>query len=319
MKYFLLIILCVLSLFSHAEKNKAGKNKAADRDKVTQFLRPKMYSSEIYNDFNFSSHLLANFYKYHGHSYISTVGIDNLSWGPVYSGIFLSEIETRYNTGSKFGLIGTQGQTKINNHSIFGHLLWKVYHYVYLDFLGGIGENHFVLDNTVNSPFLVTGSRRGLARYDGSDGYAGIRTILGYRFKRFFINANLSYIYSRYRQDGYVIQYPGIPQLVPSLTTKLDTFIERAYLYYLYNEHFYPYLNGGLLQVANRRFSRAINQNTVINSPLPQTILDNNGYFLGLGARIIYRRVEIQPSFEHSRRGDAFRNNQATLRVSLYI
>lgn len=308
----LLSFLLLFSCTSYSESVGAVTDKTLDKHEIEQlmqqYLKPKGVLNTFYDEFKFSSYQGTAFNNYSGHTNYASAGADNLSFHDFYWGINAYNITTNTNTTSKLSTNLSQSHGSIDNNGIFIHVMKQVVYPVFVDIFASFGRDRFKQTNTVNgdTAFPLTGQ----ASYYGNDSTVGIRTFFGQSYKKLYLQGYLSYFYSNFHQPDFTMIYPGQNIFVPSLTTKIGTFLENARVYYKANEYFSPFVSGGLIQIASRTFSRPlIDNNLAAAGPLPQLLLAKNGYNYGVGIDYHYKLIRITPAYVHTVRSSSYSDN----------
>lgn len=309
------ILLSFLLLFSSAgytENMGIVKDKVLSKQEIEQlmqqYLKPKGVLNTFYDEFKFSSNQGSAFNNYSGHTNYASAGADNLNFHNFYWGINVYHIKTHINTASRFSTSLSQSQGSINSNGVFFHVMKQVFYPVFVDLFASFGRDRFKQINTLNGD--TANLLMGQTAYYGNDGTVGIRTFFGQSYKKIYLQGYLSYFYSNFRQPNYVLNYPGQNVFVPSLTTKIGTFLESARLYYRANQYFSPFVSGGLIQIASRTFSRPlIDSNLAAAGPLPQLLLAKNGYNYGVGVDYHYKLIRISPTYVRTERGNSYSDN----------
>ena len=309
------ILLSFLLLFSstgYTENMSTAKDKVLDKQEIEQlmqqYLKPKGVLNTFYDEFKFSSNQGTTFNNYSGHTNFVSAGADNLKFQNFYWGINFYNISTSTNTESRLTSILSQSHGSIENNGVFVHVMKQVFYPLIVDVFASFGKDRFKQINTINGDTAnpVTGQ----TTYYGNDSTVGIRTFGGKSYKKLYLQGSLSYFYSNFRQPNFTLSYPGQNVFVPSLTTKVGTFVENARLYYKANQYFSPFISGGLVQIANRTFSRPLlDSNIGAAGPLPQLLLARNGYNYGVGFDYQYKVLRISPVYVHTERGSSYSDN----------
>lgn len=309
------ILLSFLLLFSSAgytENMSAVKDKVLDKQEIEQliqqYLKPKGVLNTFYDEFKFSSNQGSTFNNYSGHTNYASAGADNLNFHNFYWGINAYNITTNTNSTSRLSTSLSQSHGSIDNNGVFFHVMKQVFYPVFVDLFASFGRDRFKQTNTINGD--TTNPLTGQAAYYGNDSTVGIRTFFGQSYKKIYLQGYLSYFYSNFRQPDYTLIYPGQNVFVPSLRTKIGTFLENARLYYRVNQYFSPFVSGGLIQIASRTFSRPlIDSNLAAAGPLPQLLLAKNGYNYGIGVDYHYKLIRISPAYVRTVRSSSYSDN----------
>lgn len=302
-----------LSNLSIAAQNNL-KNKEEIEQLMQQYLKPKTVVSTAYDEFKFSSNEGSFFNRYSGHTNFTSIGGDNLKINGFYGGISFYNITTHSDSTAFLGTL-SHNQNTIEENGIYVHLMKQIFSFVVVDLFGSYGFDRFKLTSAVNiAPDILTG----YARYGGSDTTIGARTFFGQTYKALYLQGELTYFYNNFHQNNYTINYPQQAVPVEGLTSNIGAFLERARIYYQVNDQFSPFISGGLIQLASRRYSRPIiNPNFTAVSPLPQILIGRNGYSYGAGFNYIYKSIRVTPAYVHSVRGREFHDNYVGMTIEL--
>ncbi|CCD07590.1 hypothetical protein [Legionella pneumophila] len=298
------------------ETQGALKNTQEIEQLLRHYLKPKAVLNSSYDEFKFASYQGALFNLYSGHTNFNGIGAENLRLGNFYWGLNLYNITTNTDSNSRITNALNQNHGSIEDNGVYFHVLKQITSLVFLDVFANFGRDRFRLINTVtidgNTPLT------GYAKYYGNDNTVGVRTFLGQTYKLFYLQGDLTFLYSNFNQPDYILTFPDQPVGVPALTTKIGTLVEHARLYYQVNEHFSPFLNGGLIQLTSRSFSRPVlGPDFVTIAPLPQLLLAKNGYSYGIGFDYLYKLIRITPIYAHTVRGNSFSDDYVGVKLEL--
>lgn len=275
---------------------------------VQQYLQPKAIVNSFYDDFKFSSSQGAFFNQYSGHTNFISVGGDNFKTSNFYWGLNFYNITTNTNALSRMISMLNQTRQSLQDNGVYLHVMKQVFFPVFIDVFASFGRDNFNLTNTVNGD--TANPLTGFASYNGNDSTIGARTFFGQSYKAFYLQGDLTYFYSNFRQQNYTVIYPNQNVFVPSLKTRIGTTMEYARLYYQVNERVSPFISGGFIQIVSRDFSRPISvANIGALSGTPEILLGRYGYGYGIGIDYHYKQLRITPSYAHSVRGSTYADN----------
>lgn len=272
----------------------------------------------MYQDFRFDADNQGNHFNYSGHTMAARTGVSRypLAYG-LKGGVHLSNINTELGSLLALGSALQNNQLSIENHGVDAELDIPLFSLAYLQIFGGYGQSTYDLFQSVDMTNVLP--QQAFSHYHGDNDFLGTRLNVTKMFGKIALTGNLIYFASRFHQNGYTMSYDPAIDVRP-LTTKLNTFIEAARMYYVVNEFFLPFVQGELLQISNRRNSRPTLTQSQFIAPLPQATLGNNGYTLGAGVVGVFNKtVMITPSYAYVRRGSNYHANQALLTFQIMM
>lgn len=266
-----------------------------------------------YTDFNFDSRAGENFNRYQGHSNLYSAGADHISLGSsVMAGVYYFRIDTALNAQFLLtpGALSTTDQT-IKNNTIFGHVLKIFTPQIYADVAGGYGQNKFNTLTTI-APGLEE-QQVAQANNSNNNWFVSLNGIYRKSWNKFLVRANLGVLYSQIDTGhySYIFAETGTIQGVSPLTNKATLIMENAEFGYFVKPTLMPFINGGLIQVAQFSNSRAIlDPASTINGSLPQLNMNKSGFRLGAGMSYTYKNVTMRVEEKYYNAGSTFQSYQ---------
>ncbi|KTD76435.1 autotransporter outer membrane beta-barrel domain-containing protein [Legionella waltersii] len=315
---FCMTLMCSSIAFSKAQLNtmsEENSNKAVLQQMAQNYLKPRGILATSYDEFKFNSQQGTLFYNYSGNTNFTAVGGDLLPWRQFYWGVNGYNITTDMNSSQNLNNSLTLSHSDIEDTGIYAHVMKDIVFPFYIDVFASYARDRYKTTNTV----LTNGqASTGFTKYYGNDKSIGVRTFFGYPFKKFLLQGNLTYFHSEFYQPTYIIPSPAQNLIVPELVTKLGTTLENARLYYQVNDHFSPFITGGLIQLLSRSFNRPlIAMNTAPVAVQPQILLAKTGFNVGAGLDYQYKTVRVTPMYVYSERGSTFKDNYVGVTVEL--
>lgn len=270
-----------------------------------------------YTDFNFSSAKSGNFNRFKGHSNLYSAGADHLSLSSsIMAGLYFFRIETALTSQFLFlpGSVSTSKQT-INNDTIFGHVLKIFSSQIYADISAGYGFNKLNTytqtdASTINEPDQSIAH----ARNNNSNWFVSFNGIYRKAWQKFLLRTNVGVLYSQIDTKSYYYQFPTTNTFfsVKPLLNKATLIIENAEVGYFINPKLMPFINAGLIQVAQFSNSRAlVDATTIINGSLPQLNMDKGGFRLGGGISYTYKNVSLRIEEKYYNAGGTFQSYES--------
>lgn len=270
-----------------------GLTVQADTDNRLQQITPALMYSYI--DFDFDSTTGVNFNRFQGHSNLYSLGADNFKIIPdLTAGLFVFRVDTIVN--SQFLLASSSvipSHQDIKNNTLFGHIRKRFNTSVDLDIAGGYGQNKISSYSWIglNTPeqILSTGN------HHSNNWFSSINGFYKKQWTQFSLKAYAGVLYSQIHSGRYAVLFqPNLDsQNIEPLTNKVTYVMEGAELGYKLNSQLTPFINGGLIQVAQFKNSRATLM-TPINGSLPQLNMDQNGFKLGAGFVYTHKQLTLR-------------------------
>jgi len=288
------------------QNNLSNSTSAADFYKQ---ITPELIYS--YVDFNFDSTTGINFNRFQGHSNLYSVGADHMLFRrDLIVGLYLFKIDTAVD--SQFllspGVLNTSEQS-INNNTFFGHLLKTFNSRFYLDLAGAYGQNKI---NTVTQIAPDSDSEQtAFSSYINNNWFVSINALYRKPWKKLLLKTNVGALYSQINSGSYLftLQSTGTSAIVAPLVNRATLILENAELGYAYNAELMPFINGGLIQVAQFSNSRPI-VSAQINGSLPQLNMNKSGYRLGAGLAIKHKTLALRLEEKYYNAGGTFQSYQ---------
>ncbi|ANH13094.1 TPA: autotransporter outer membrane beta-barrel domain-containing protein [Legionella pneumophila] len=285
--------------------NKSAKNTNNFLKKIT----PEFAYSYI--DFNFDSTAGLNFNRYNGHSNLYSIGADHFSPVPsIIAGLYVLNIDTE--VSSQFQLFPNtpipSNQT-IHNNTLFAHMR-KIFTPKFdIDIAGGYGQNR------INSQTLLNRAIADIAfsKHTNDNWLASINAVYRKRGKKISLRTYVGMLYSQINSGSYILAFQSNQrgQIIAPLTTKTTYIMEGTEISYKLNSTLTPFVNGGLIQIADFTNSRPI-LTQQINGSLPQLNMDKNGYKLGAGLIFNYKQMTLRLEEKYYSAGNIFESYQTT-------
>lgn len=316
-KFFLLIIgmgLNVHSVYAKmsdtqqpAPQNSSNNLNTENSNDAVKKITPEFLYSYI--DFDFDSTIGLNFNRYHGHSNIYSIGADHIAPIPNLTvGLYVLDIDTEVH--SQFQVLQNvlipSNQT-IHNNTLFGHIRKVLTPQLDIDIAGGYGQNR------INTQTLLNASTLDMAysKHNNNNWLTSLNVFYKKQWNTVFLKTYAGILYSQINSGSYVLAFPSIQpgQFVAPLTTKTTYIMEGAEISYKHNSTLTPFINGGLIQVANYTNTRPIFTQQ-INGSLPQLNMDKNGYKLGGGVAVQYKQLTLRLEEKYYRAGSLFTSYQ---------
>ena len=269
-----------------------------------------------YTDFDFDSTEGLNYNKFQGHSNTYALGADNIQLAPsVYAGLFLFRVDSflDWQTSLVPAASSTSSQT-IHNNTITAHILKRFNPNFFMDIGGGYGRNQVHTETFTDGP-----GELGVANYHNSNWLANINGIYHQTWDCFDFTGSAGVFYSQIDTNAYNYDVASVAVTIPvaQLINKVTMITENAEVGYQATQRIRPFVNGGLFQVV--QFS---NSRPIIFTPtagvLPQLVMDQNGFRLGAGFGVQYKRVNLRVEEKYYNAGNTFVSYQtlATAQMS---
>ncbi|MCA0402356.1 MAG: hypothetical protein LCH30_01030 [Proteobacteria bacterium] len=322
-------LLCqALSFVSPASFAGAMGNAENSPSPAAGFSANAVYS---YSDFKFNSFNTTNsFNRYKGHFNFYGLGGNDFKINDRFkAGVFLYRLDTQINSEVQLpDLPYSISHQTVRNNSIYGHVLGQAFPFLYFDLAAGYGQNSGNLStNTIFSELPqsfgdepLSPLKQGYANTYSKNWFVNIAALLNKSWGNFNLSGNVIYLYTEVLQDPYSIDYLyQIEKLhVEHLQNKASFLLENAEIGYRYNSMMQPFFNVGLIQVLSFDNSRNLLPIGFIG-PAPALNLDMNGYKVGGGINLTYKRYLLRFEQQYFERSSAYRANQSTVtfRVSI--
>lgn len=282
---------------------------------VSMFLH-KITPESIYGytDFKFDSTRGANYNRFKGHSNLYSIGADHISLGTtLMAGLYYFRVDTALAAQFLF-LPGTEtvSDQTIKNQTVFAHILKIFSNEWYADVAGGYGNNQFNT-LTVIAPSASFNETTATAHNSNNNWFVSINGIYRKAWQKYLLRANLGALYSEIDTGSYNYLFPvtNVIYNVRPLTNRATLILENAELGYFVNPKLMPFINGGLVQVAQFSNSRAILlPNTIINGAIPQYNMNKNAFRLGAGISYSYKNISLRVEEKYYNASGVFRSNQ---------
>lgn len=284
------------------------KSNTPAHDQVDSPFPGAVYS---YTDINFNSTVGSNFNRFNGHSNLYGFTGENFKLTKKLNfGFALFKIDTNLN--SQVNLSPTPfsiSKQKIENHTIFAHLLKQLNSNILGDISGGYGQNK--ISSVTNIDPLSISPETGVSNFSGDNWFGALTGIYIKPIKKFTINANIRALYSHVsnEESGLYLLNAQATQPILSSTNDVLFFIENLLLEYKLNNHISPFINAGLIQVAHYS-STTPTTTAVINGSLPQLAMNKNGYKFGGGLALRFKNSLVRVDQQYYNSGNTFINNQ---------
>ncbi len=319
MKFSVLLAVCSLSILSGVIHAVSEANPQKNRDAVwlQQIRAPKITSYISTDAFNFDSTKGILFNRYHGQTNAYVIGADNIKIASFSTGLYFTNYLTDLQTSTKLGPLRTESTRATYNRGFNLHATKNLIENVRVDVFGGYGQSAFNLSNTLETERL--GMITGYSKYQGHDALAGFRGLYTYSAKHFLFQSDVGYFYARFNQPAYVVFYPQTHVGIPKLITSVGTYLENAKLSYFINDYFSPFVNGALIQVGSRSFSRPVASISSAAAPLPDLVIAKNGYAYGGGLMFKYKKILLSASYKHENRQNQFLSDTYLLKMDWLI
>ncbi|MFI4962646.1 MAG: autotransporter outer membrane beta-barrel domain-containing protein, partial [Legionellales bacterium] len=276
----------------HANSTKEPQNNGLN-DKTEPGLLKQIKPELLYSyvDFNFNSTQDTNYNRFQGYSNIAAVGADNITLRKdLLAGLYYFNVTTSFNSQSLLmPFTVNQSQQTINNNTIFGHVLKTFNPNWYMDLAGGYGQNKLTLLTATQTPLPFE------ANTHNDNWFVSLNALYRKTWTDFILKANVGAFYSQINTGPYqfVAIDQSLSQPVPALVNKATLIMENAELGYNLNPELVPFINGGLIQVAQFSNSRPV-VSAVINGSLPQLNLNKNGFRLGAGITFKHKQLSLR-------------------------
>lgn len=328
MKYIFLCMLSILSSSAWADivaavkpkphqqqlQNESALQADPDNSSSSKNHHFKQMTPEFlysYIDFDFNSTTGANFNRYQGRSNLYSIGADHISVSPdLTGGFYLLNVQTRVHSQFQaFPVPLTSSTQSIHNHTLYGHLRKSFTPRFDVDIAGGYGQNRIhsqtrLLTHTPNQ-------NRSFAKYHNDNWLVSVNGIYKKQWHKLLLRAYVGALYSQINTGRYSLSFAAFrsPQTIAALSTKTTYVIEGAELSYRPASELSTFINGGLVQVADYRNSRAVFVQPIIGT-LPQLNMDRNGYKLGGGLVYRHKQITLRLEEKYYRADNLFRSYQ---------
>ncbi|MCA0404201.1 MAG: autotransporter outer membrane beta-barrel domain-containing protein [Proteobacteria bacterium] len=272
-----------------------------------------------YNNFDFNSTKGDGFNRYKGHANFYGVGGNNVKLNERFSaGLFAYWVNTKVH--SKLLLPGfslSDTNQSITNNSLFGHILAHIDTSYFFDLAGGYGQNTGHFQTQVFLPGEI--AKQATANNHGNNWFISGAALYSKKINSFKVNANIGVLHMEVNQRPYDLNFADYIayQFVERAKTSVTFILENAEIGYQANPMFQPFINGGLLQVANFSTNQNIPSNFI--GPIPGLNLDKNGYKIGGGLSLSYQQYLLRVEQQYFKRGSIYSSNQTTLTLTAFF
>lgn len=287
-----------------------------------QVQAPNTYSYSIngvyaYNDFKFDSTTAGGFNRYKGHANFYSIGGNNVRLNNYFSA-GLSAYWINTSVHSKLLLPGfsfSSTDQSITNNSLYGHILTQLNPSFFFDVAGGYGQNTQRFHTTVQ--FSEQVAHFATANNRGNNWFISGAALYGKQLNKFSFNANVGILHTEVNQRPYYLNFVDYiaTQFVDRFRTNVTFVLENAELGYQMTPAFKPFVNGGLLQVANFDNNQRLVPVDFVG-PFPGINLDKNGYKVGGGVDLTYKLYSLRVEQQYFKRGGIYSSNQTTVTLT---
>lgn len=281
--------------------------------RFNQFTPEFLYS---YIDFNFDSTTIANYNRFQGHSNLYSVGGEHIKlFQSLYAGIYVLRVNTDLNSQALLipGLV-THSSQSIRNNTLLGHIRKTISPGFDVDLGAGYGQNKlsgltYIFPTTVNEIL-------GYSNYHSNNWFANINALYRKTWNKTVLKAYAGLLYSRINADSYDFLFNSGNRFktIAPLTNKVTYVMEGVELSHKITPVLAPFVNGGLIQVAQFSNSRPTLL-TPINGSLPQLNMNRDGYKVGGGLTFNNKQFTIRLEQKYYNAGNTFTSNQTLVAV----
>ena len=276
---------------------------------------PNLYAIYSYNDFKYNASTATQLSKFQGHSNLYLAGENNIRiTDSLSTGLFIYRLDTDLKL--KFSPLSATSQV-IHNNNLFAHLLKNIHSDFYVDLTAGVGQSAI---NSATTTVNIDEQPQGFAKSHSSNWFANISGLYSHSWNNFLFNGNIGFLYSAVNQNEftYFYQAPFPVSAIPAIKSNASLLLENVEIDYTAHTNIQPFVTGGLIQVLNYSNGRILAEALAVGSG-PQVNLNKDGYEVGVGLALKYKRYSLRLEQQYYQRGSVYYSNQtiASLRVNL--
>lgn len=307
------VVLLLLFMLGNAYTGTLQSKDGGKRDdNHFKYMSPEFLYS--YLDFDFDSTTEGLFNRFQGYSNLYSTGVDHYRINPETElGLYVFKVDT--NVNSQLLLIqGAQANTHqtLHNSTLFGHIRRFIGVHYSLDLAGAWGQNKIDASTLISQPDAL--DQTGFASYNNVNWFTSLYGAYYKTWHSTLFKAYAGVLYSQINSGSYRIDFQPVPitQNVQPLRNQITYITEALEISHPITDHLTPFINGGLIQVADYQNSRAVFV-TPVSGILPQLNLNKNGYRVGGGVVLNYQRYTIRIEDKYYAAGGTFASNQALI------
>jgi hypothetical protein len=276
-----------------------------------------------YTDFKFNSTETNNFNRFQGHSNLYSAGADRLSISPsIMAGIYYFRINTDLTSNFSFSPFPvTNSNQTIKSNTIFGHVLKVFKPQIFFDIAAGYGYNQIHTFSTIEPGQINPGTLVAFARNNTNNWFVSGTGIYRKTWQKFLFRASLGVLYSKINTPEYDFTFPEINVIdtAETLINRATLLLESAEFGYYVNPKLMPFVNVGLIQVAQFSLNRQIiSPTTIINGSLPQLLMNKDAFRLSAGLNYKHKNFSLRVEEKYYNASSTFRSYQ-TLVILEYL
>ena len=268
-----------------------------------------------YSNFKYDTSTTTMTNSYKGDSNLYLIGSNNLTISKdLYGSLFFYRSNSHVDFSQSTLAITKQ---KINGNTVMGYLLKQVKSSLYLTLLGGYGQN--TLDYVTLATFNTASNPIGYAKGRSNNWFTNLKAFYNHTWGNVNLTANVGALYSQANQNAvnyYSVTSP-LPIMLPSVNTKATFIMEGAELNYTKHSLIQPFVNGSLLQVA--QYSTSNPALAVFSTPTQNFNLDQNGFEVGGGISLKYKKAVLRFEQQYIQRGNVYHNNLSIASITVAI
>jgi len=305
-------LCCLLNIIS-ASASVDHSAKINHEPSITTVSPYSLHAGYSYRDFKFNATSLPDFVRFKGHSNLYLAGVNSIKIkDSLHVGLFINNVDSTLNISLPLGITIND---VVHSDSLFGHVLKRIKPNLFIDWLGGLGQN------AINYKILASGNpgilSGGYASSRSTNWYTSIKAIYRHPWKKFLFTGNFGALYSQVNQEQFpfLLNPPQLSTNVAQLSNQSTYLLESAEVIYQFKPNVQPFLTGGLIQVLQYSNNRPIISVTTAGSP--DFNLDKSGFEVGAGFSLKYKQYVFRLEQQYYQRGSIYHSNQsmATLKV----
>lgn len=305
-----------MSVAFSGDMGAAGDAKT-QKDYLKNFSLQAMYN---YNNFKFNSTATDSYNKFQGHTNLYLIGgYDTEIRKNMSGGVYFYNSQTNLTSElllNPSSLVSTTGS--IQSNSVIAHLEQEAKPSWFIEEVGGYGQNSFAYQ-TVLGPNTST-ANTGDAKAQGNNWFVMLGGKYVHSGNRITTKAGLSLLYAQITQGAFSYFFsPTSPTYVPELVNKSTYLLENVEFTYKASEKIQPFFNAGLLEVLQFSNSRPLINDSVIVASSPEFNLNQNGFRVGAGLSMVYKKATLRLEQQYDQRGSVFHTNQSIVGLTLAL
>lgn len=315
-KRIILGLCCLLNWdFLFAQDLQNTKKNSEQTAKIARL--DSLHALYNYSDFKYNASNLTTISRFQGHSNLYLLGGNSVSINRnIIAGLFIYKMDSYLNFTQSPLAFTTES---IRNNSFFGHVLKQIKPSVFIDLIGGYGQNHLNFKTLATED--IQPKQLGYAKSRGNSWFIGLRAFYSHSWNDFSLISSIGALHTEVSQDAFnffLVSTPNNP--LPALSSKASFLLENTELTYKHNSTFQPFVNAGLIQVLQNPDNRAnLAALSVASLPNSTINLNKNGFSVGAGFSLKYRQLLLRLEQQYYQRGTIYHSNQSIVSIRSLI